>query len=51
MANIRQLKQIIDDYTKSKDNSIKLVMLKDFSKTLGVILDKYKTPFLGNKKD
>ena len=50
MANIRQLKQIIDDYTKSKDNSIKLVMLKDFSKTLGDILVKYKTPFLGNKK-
>ena len=51
MKNIKQLKQIIDDYTKSKDNSIKLVMLKEFSKALGIILDKYKTPLLGNKKE
>ncbi len=51
MKNIKQLKQIIDDYTKSKDNSIKLVMLKDFSKALGTILDNYKTPLLGNKRE
>ena len=51
MKNIKQLKQIIDDYTKSKDNSIKLVMLKDFSKALGTILDKYKTPLIGGKKE
>ena len=51
MKNIKQLKQIIDDYTKSKDNSIKLVMLKDFAKALGTILDKYKTPLLGGKKE
>ncbi len=42
MKNIKQLKQVIDDYTKDKDNSIKLVMLKDLSKDLGKILDKYK---------
>jgi len=41
MKNIRQLKQVIDDYTRGKDNSIKLVMLKDFSKDLGKILEKY----------
>ncbi len=51
MKNIKQLKQIMDDYTKSKDNSIKLVMLKDFAKALGTILDKYKTPLLGGKKE
>ena len=51
MKNIKQLKQIIDDYTKSKENSIKLVMLKDFSKALGSILDKYKTPLLGSTKE
>jgi len=39
--SISQLKQIIDDYTSSKDNSIKLVMLKDFSKALGMIIEKY----------
>lgn len=41
MKNIRQLKQIIDDYAKDKENSIKLVMLKDFSSDLGKILEKY----------
>lgn len=42
MKNIEMIKQIIDDYTDSKDNSIKIVMLKDFSKALGTILSKYK---------
>ena len=52
MKNIKQLKQVIDDYTRGKENSIKLVMLKDFSKDLGKILDKYKTPsFLSSKKE
>ena len=42
MKNIRQLKQIIDDYIKGKDIGIKIVMLKEFSRDLGTILDKYK---------
>ena len=42
MKNIRQLKQIIDDYIKGKDMGIKIVMLKEFSKELGTILDKYR---------
>ena len=42
IKSISQLKQIIDDYTSSKDNSIKVVMLKDFSKALGIIMDKYE---------
>ncbi|MCI8621569.1 MAG: hypothetical protein HFJ50_07755 [Clostridia bacterium] len=42
MKNIRQLKQIIDEYVKDKDNSIKLVMLKDFSNDLGKIIEKYE---------
>lgn len=50
MKNIRQLKQIIDDYAKDKDNSIKLVMLKDFSKDLGKILDKYRTTLFSSPK-
>ena len=41
IINIAQLKQIIDDYTSSKDNSIKVVMLKDFSNALAMILEKY----------
>ena len=51
VKNLKQLKQIIDDYTSSKDNSIKVVMLKDFAKALGTITEKYKTPLLGGKKD
>ncbi len=42
MKNIKQLKQVIDDYIKGKDTSIKIVMLDEFSKDLGYILDKYK---------
>ena len=42
MKNIKQLKQIIDDYLKGKETTIKMVMLKEFSKDLGHILDKYK---------
>ena len=46
MKNIKQLKQIIDDYLKGKDPSIKIVMLKEFSESLGCILSKYKISFL-----
>ena len=42
MKNIKQLKQIIDDYVKGKDIGIKIVMLKEFSRDLGIILDRYK---------
>ena len=50
MKNIKQLKQVIDDYLKGKDPSIKVVMLKDFSKELGYILDKYKISFLPKRE-
>ena len=46
LKNVKQIKQIIDDYTKSKDNSIKVVMLKDFSKALETMIEQYET----NKK-
>ena len=42
MRNIRQLKQVIDDYIKGKDMGIKIVMLQEFSKDLGTILEKYR---------
>ena len=42
MKNIKQLKQIIDDYLKGKDTTIKMVMLKEFSNSLGYILNKYE---------
>ncbi len=40
--NIKQLKQVIEDYTKGKENGIKIVLLKEFAKDLGTILEKYK---------
>ena len=46
MKNIKQLKQVIDDYLKGKDPTIKMVMLKEFSKSLEYILGKYKISFL-----
>lgn len=51
MKNIKQLKQVIDDYLKGKDPSIKNVMLKEFSANLGYILDKYKLSFLPKKEE
>ena len=51
MKNIKQLKQILDDYLKGKEPTIKTVMLKDFAKELGYILDKYKPSFLPRKEE
>ncbi len=51
IKNIKQLKQIIDDYLKGKDPTIKIVMLKEFSKDMGYILDKYKVGFLMKKEE
>ena len=42
MPNIRLLKQILDDYLKDKGTTIKIVMLREFSKDLGYILGKYE---------
>ena len=51
MKNIKQLKQIIDDYIKGKEITIKMVTLKEFSKDLGYILDKYKLTLFSKKED
>lgn len=45
MKNIKQFKQIVDDYIKGKESTIKIVMLKEFSKSLEFILEKYKFSF------
>ncbi len=51
IKNIKLLKQIIDDYLKEKETTIKIVMLKDFSKGLGYILDKYKVGLFAKKDE
>lgn len=45
MKNVKQFKQIVDDYIKGKESTIKIVMLKEFSKSLESILEKYKFSF------
>jgi len=42
VKSIKLLKQIIDDYIRGKIITIKIVILKDMSKEMEVILDKYK---------
>ena len=53
IENLKQLKKVIDDYVKNKDNNIKIVMLKEFSEALDEIVSLYKTPILNfkDKKD
>ena len=51
IKNIKLLKQIIDEYLKGKEQTIKIVMLKEFSSSLGIIIDKYKIGFLQKKED
>ena len=51
MKNNKQLKQIIDDYIKGKGITIKMVTLKEFSKDLGYILDKYKLTLFSKKEE
>ena len=51
MKNIKQLKQIIDDYIKGKETTIKMATLKEFSKELGYILDKYKSTLFSRKEE
>ncbi len=49
--NIKLLKQVIDEYIKTKVPTIKNVMLKDFANSLEYILSKYKTGFLVKKEE
>ena len=51
IKNIKLLKQVIDEYLKGKEQTIKIVMLKEFSNSLGIILDKYKTSFLNKREE
>ena len=38
---IKKVKNVLDDYCKGKETSIKIVMLKEFSNDLNDILDLY----------
>ena len=41
---IKKLKRIVDDYTKGKDVSIKMVMLREFANDLNTIINLYSAP-------
>ena len=47
IKNIKILKQVMEDYLKGKEPTIKTIMLKEFSKDLEYILEKYKINFNG----
>lgn len=51
IKNIKLLKQVVDDYLKGKDQTIKIVMLKEFAKSLGIIIDKYKVSIIPKKEE
>ena len=48
IKNIKLLKQIMDDYVRGKVVTIKIVLLKEISKEIGTITEKYKTSIFGN---
>ena len=48
--NLKQFKQVLDNYLEGKDTSIKIVTLKDFSNAIEYILSKNKPSFLPKKE-
>lgn len=44
MPNVAKIKQIMEDYIDGKRPSIKTVMIEEFAKELGNILEAYQTP-------
>ena len=48
--NLKQFKQVLDNYLEGKDTSIKIVTLKDFSNAIEYILGKSKPSFLPKKE-
>ena len=44
LKNIIQLRNVIDEYTKGKNISIKIIMLKEFAKELELMISKYNKP-------
>ena len=40
---MKSLKAVLEDYCRGKENSIKNVMLKEFARDIGIVIDLYKT--------
>ncbi len=41
---MKKLKTVLEDYCKGKENTIKNVMLREFSRDIGTVIDLYKPP-------
>lgn len=48
---MKQLKKALEDYCRGKETNIKIVMLKEFYRDLGIVIDLYKPTFFGNNKE
>ena len=48
---MKQLKKTLEDYCRGKETNIKIVMLKEFYRDLGIVIDLYKPTFFGNNKE
>ena len=45
---MKQLKNVLEDYCKGKEINIKIVMLREFSRDLGIVIDLYKPPIFSS---
>ncbi len=49
LKNLEQLKQVLDNYLNGKETTIKMVMLRDFTKNLGYIIELYNEDQKGRR--
>ena len=50
-AFMKQLKNVLEDYCKGKEINIKVVMLREFSRDLGIVIDLYKPPIFSTNNN
>ena len=48
---MKKLKNVLDEYCKGKEITIKNVMLKEFSRDLGTVIDLYKPPIFSSNNN
>lgn len=41
---MKQLKKVLEDYCKGKETNIKIVMLREFARDLGIVIELYQPP-------
>lgn len=48
---MKKLKTVLEDYCKGKENTIKNVMLREFSRDIGTVIDLYKPPIFSSNNN